>query len=1427
VLALGVLLAVPLIALAQSNGDEQEKSFFLKFVQDRLSTPDRQISISNIDGALSSVASIREVTISDQKGVYLTIRNVALDWNQGAIFLGRLEVNSLTADSIEYTRNPVPAENTPPALPSPEAGGLSIPQLPVAVILRKLSIPRITLGKDTFGVASTLSLDGRATLDGGSLDAALAIKRLDGPAGAFDLAAKYDKASTNLDLDLSLVEGRDGLIGTVLHLENRPDFRFEIKGSGPVANLGTALTLDAGGTRVLDGRADIRQQNDGFAVTTHLGGPIATLMAPAYRDFFGADASLDASGLLRSAGGVQVDKFALAGGQVHLTGSAATSADWFLDRLQVDGDIADPNGGPVVLPVAGANTKLESAHLAVGFGGSDQNWRASVEARGFSNATLGADRLVIAGSGVGANLDDPAARRLTFNVDGRLDGVTSPDAGIADALGDSIGLGAAGLWNAGQPLELAQFRLAGKAVSFDTAGTFDKGVFNGRIALAASSLAPFSGLTGHALAGAIDLKATGSVSPLIGGFDLDLDGTGSNLAIGEPTADGLLKGTVRLTGGVARTEEGITARQFRLGNTQVQLGADGRFASTAADFRFDLGVADLKLLSEKATGALAVSGTAKGQDSAIALDLSAKVPSGSLAGRPLSSAAFSFTGALKQAALTGDISGTANLAGQIVSLASGISSADGVNHLSGLTFSAGGTKLAGDVTRRKDGLFEGRLTLDASDISTAAALALLEASGSAKADIALATDTGKQTASVAAAVSALKVAGASVGSADLKAGVTDLFGVPMVNGSLDGRQIAAGGVTAETVSGNAKWDGGQTNFDADAALSSGTKLAIAGALAPIADGYRIGLDRASLQQGTLAANLARPAALAISRGVVTLDAVAFDIGKGSLTATGSAGQTLDISVALKALPLSTANAVSPALGLAGTLDGTAHVTGAAARPQASFAIRGQGIGAAAIRDLGVTPLSLDVGGSYADSSVQLAKVALRSPGGLTVDAHGTLPLSLSGLDLTAAGSAPLALGNRFVADRGGQASGTARFSARVTGSAGDPRITGQASVDGGGYVDPALNLKLLNITARASLNGTSASLDRLSANVATGGTISGSGRVSLAPGNAGDLKLALNRFRYVDEPLLVTTVSGNLAVTGPLATAPVIGGTVNVERAEISVPSQVGGGAAAIDVRHVNAPKPVAQSLDRSKANAARTSRPAPAAAGPRLDLTVNAPNRIFIRGRGLDAEMGGSLRLTGSLADVQPVGGFDLIRGRLDILGQRLTFNSGSVTMTGSLDPELAFAATVPSDDITVKVTVSGRASDPDIAFSSSPALAQDEVLSRLLFKQGIENLSPMQLARLAGAAATLAGGGPSPLDDFRNSVGLDDLDLVTDAQGNTGVQAGRYLTDNVYMGVQAGANGKSKVTLNLDLAPGLKANAGTGTDGDSGIGVLYEQDY
>src|SRR5690606_33762726 len=133
---------------------------------------------------------------------------------------------------------------------------------------------------------------------------------------------------------------------------------------------------------------------------------------------------------------------------------------------------------------------------------------------------------------------------------------------------------------------------------------------------------------------------------------------------------------------------------------------------------------------------------------------------------------------------------------------------------------------------------------------------------------------------------------------------------------------------------------------------------------------------------------------------VSLDAVRFDVGSGSITATGSAGEALDIALDISSLPLSIANAIMPDLGLAGTLDGRATITGPASNPQAQFEARAAGIDAAAISDFGIAPLGLTANGSYANQTVTLAALSATGAQGLTVTGSGRIPLAGSGLGVT-------------------------------------------------------------------------------------------------------------------------------------------------------------------------------------------------------------------------------------------------------------------------------------------------------------------------------------------------------------------------------------------------------------------------------------------
>ena len=228
------------------------------------------------------------------------------------------------------------------------------------------------------------------------------------------------------------------------------------------------------------------------------------------------------------------------------------------------------------------------------------------------------------------------------------------------------------------------------------------------------------------------------------------------------------------------------------------------------------------------------------------------------------------------------------------------------------------------------------------------------------------------------------------------------------------------------------------------------------------------------------------------------------------------------------------------------------------------------------------------------------------------------------------------------------------------------------------------------------------------------------------------------------------------------------------------------------------------------------------------LNLQVNAPNRIFVRGRGLDAELGGGLTLTGTTNNIISAGRFELLRGRLDILGKRFDLVEGSVQFQGDLIPYLRFVSSTKTNAGEVRVIVQGPADEPEVIFESTPEAPQDEVLAQLLFGKNIDDISAFQALQLASAVATLAGrGGAGVVSRLRDGFGLDDLDVTTTDSGATAVRAGKYISENVYSDVTAASDGTADISLNIDITPNLKGKATLGSDGDSGIGLFSEKDY
>jgi translocation and assembly module TamB len=446
---------------------------------------------------------------------------------------------------------------------------------------------------------------------------------------------------------------------------------------------------------------------------------------------------------------------------------------------------------------------------------------------------------------------------------------------------------------------------------------------------------------------------------------------------------------------------------------------------------------------------------------------------------------------------------------------------------------------------------------------------------------------------------------------------------------------------------------------------------------------------------------------------------------------------------------------------------------------------------------------------------------LRGPAGLDVAVSGMLTGGQSN-DLSARGVASAGLINAFIAPR--SLSGSSSFDLTLRGALALPSLAGTVTLENGRLADPKLPFGLQNINARADLAAGRASIDAAAVSN-LGGSLALAGTVDLPSPRSADLSITLRDFGLRDPKLYQTSASGALAYNGVIGGPSQISGTIVLGRTEVQLRvAPVVQDTALPDLIHIGEPADVQRTRARAGMLAVQVAQPqAPIA----LNITVQAANRLFLRGRGLDAELGGQLRLLGTTADVRPSGAFDLVQGRFEVLGKRLDLEEVRLELQGQLVPFLSLRAVNLQDDVLTTVLIDGPAIDPAISFTASPDMPEEEVIAQLLFDQNLSSLSPLQAVQLGSAVATLIGRGDGVVARIRTMLQLDNLDIQTDPAGQTALKLGKYVSDKVYSEVSIDGAGTQALDFSLDVTQALKLRAGAGTSGSVGIGLELETNY
>lgn len=466
----------------------------------------------------------------------------------------------------------------------------------------------------------------------------------------------------------------------------------------------------------------------------------------------------------------------------------------------------------------------------------------------------------------------------------------------------------------------------------------------------------------------------------------------------------------------------------------------------------------------------------------------------------------------------------------------------------------------------------------------------------------------------------------------------------------------------------------------------------------------------------------------------------------------------------------------------------------------------------------------------ADSSISLDFDASNREG-LKADAELVLPAEASAAPFRIAVARTRPMHGRFSADGevrplwdllvGGERSlaGHVTTQGVLAGALAAPKVAGDAAVDGGRFEDGATGLVLRDVALRARFENTAIEVLRASGADGRGGTVAGQGRINLARQGVSSFRLDLKGFRLIDNDQATASATGAVTIDRAASGQVRLSGALNVDRADVAADPPTPSGVVAMEVVERNRPP----TLDIA-------APPVRRGAGWALDVTLKAPRRVYLRGRGLDLEVSLDAHVAGSTARPQLTGTARIVRGDYDFAGKRFIFDDKGVVYLSTRPQEIRLDLTAAREDpaLTAVVRIRGTAAKPDVTLTSSPVLPNDEVLSQVLFGRSASQLSPLEAAQLASALSALAGGGGFDLiGGLRNFAGLDRLALGGgDASGVT-VSGGKYLSDNVYLEITGGGREGPSAQVEWRISRRLSLLSRLAGQRDARLAVRWRRDY
>ena len=1411
VAATAALLVAPVLAVSTGPG----RAGLVWMIEAWTAGPGFRLSIDRLDGNPLGRAVLSGISLADESGVWLNIETANVDWRPWRLWRGRVVLDRLAITAADVHRRPATEGG---------AGG-TVPRVRVT----ELAVDRLRLGEAVAGLPATLQIAGSfAVGDNDSVESILRIVRLDGEE-RLEAAVEYRVAERWLRLTATASAPAGGVLPGLLPIPGAPATEASLRGEGPLEHWRATWEFAAGETVRVQGQARIVDL-EALEVLIDGEATVAPLLPEWLRPFAAPQVSVSARARWDGVDFVVPDAI-LESAALRVRGNGEFS---LADRTLAAAIALELLSPAPLAAVSALDVTAATARIVA---------EGAIAAPRFQ-ATLDLDGVARTG---GMRIAERIAARGTFEgnafaIEADGEGIGLPPE-LRDIVGDRANASAAGTWSpAAISVVTATLEMAPGAVSASGRWELPSGIVDAAARLERFEVAAVNALLPVNLGGGLEAEmllrrdAGGSLAVVASaiGRGLSYDSELAAAVLG-PDPVAVLETTIqpdgRLSLGIARVESAHAWAEAR-----GVLDTGGR----NLDVQASAAVTDLRILAvagSALSGAVFLDGDIRGPWGAAEADWRLRSPEFGWGGHVLRD--LDAAGSARQAAMTLEIAqAAAHWRGRPVRAAASVVRLDRGWRLSGARADVGGDTLVADLAIPDGGgAVAGEARIVVNDLANWTAILPWPAGGAATANLTFGGDGGQQDFTVALAardvtVGAVTARGVSAtGRGD---DVFDAFHFDAVVAVEDAEAgpFASPGIVAEA---RGSLDAFDFAVSARPAQNGGAGVNARGSFRP-PDGA-VGLSQLEAEIGGARVRLRSPTTLRFADDAVSFAATALDVGDGALTFSGGFSRDgVDLAARAESIPLQILAVAMPRAPLEGVVDVDLMVRGTHPRPQGAVTIATRGL-----RLAGGGPemptVSARATGSLQDGRLAFA-VTTSAPTETPIEVRGELPVLTGGVgaplqiadaepfsaDLAWRGElTPLAL---LLGADDWSLGGAAEVEIRVDGTVGAPRAQGAIRIRDGTFAHYGLGLNLDPITAEFAGDGESLRLLVLDASVAGGGTLAATGELGWGRGGpAFDLRFVVDDGAVVRRDDLGVVTDLSLRWSGDLQSS-TLAGDVRTSSVEVRLAAGLPAPDRELVVRETGLATPPAPVQDEAAI---------PRFGAVALDVNLEVPNRLFVRGRGLDSEWRGTFHVGGTAESPQIVGKLDPVRGGFSFAGRLFTIEAGAVTFEpGNLGAaRLDLSAVYRDAEFAARILVRGTAAAPEITLTSDPPLPQDEVLARVMFGRGIGRLSALEAVQLAQALRSLTEGEAGLLDTARDRLGLDVLSLAPGGPGAEPlrVEAGRYLRDDLYVGLRQGGAGAgpatSRAIIEWTVLPSVVLESEGGGAGESLLGIRWEWDY